>query len=106
MKISSYPQSISSPQLPVLDRWYQTYYTTMDHSLGTRANADGPISVPPGLAVKCKNLTQSPPTPTVFHLPSSQSWTDGIKPITAPWTTPSAPRPMLTVRSRSPQDLQ
>src|ERR1700690_4140720 len=101
--ISSYPHSISSPQLPVLDRWYRTYYTTMGHSLGTQTDANGPISAPPALAVK---LTQSPATPTVFHLPSSQSWTDGIEPITPPWTTSSAPRPIPMVRSRPRQGLQ
>src|ERR1700690_3815513 len=89
--ISSYPHSISSPQLPVLERWYRTYYTTMDHSLGTQTNADGPISAPPALAVK---LTQFPATPTVFHLPSSQSRTDGHGGITPSLTTLSAPRLM------------
>src|ERR1700690_2598690 len=59
--ISSYPHSISSPQLPVLDRWYQTYYSTMDHSLGTQTDADGPVSVPPGLAVKLNENLLLPP---------------------------------------------
>src|SRR6202142_717488 len=53
---SSYPHNISSPQLPVLNRWSRSYYTTMDHSLGTLTDADGPISVPPGLAVKLNEI--------------------------------------------------
>src|ERR1700690_3633228 len=102
MKIPSSPQTISSPQLPVLDRWYRTYYTTMDHFFGTQTDADGLISDPPGSAVKLNEMNSissypqsisSPQLPvldrcsrryytTINHFPGTQTDADG--PISVP----------------------
>src|ERR1700690_1572889 len=71
--ISSYPHSISSPQLPVLDRWSWRYYTIINHFLGTQTDADSPISVPPGLAVKLNENLLLPPQYFISPAPSSQS---------------------------------
>ena len=68
--ISSYPHSISSPQLPVLDRWSWRYYTIINPSLGTQTDADSPISVPPGLAVKLNENLLLPPQYFISPAPS------------------------------------